>query len=63
VDIVREEIGTTWTGPLSSTADGNRDPGVRGRDLHAVLNFSSVQVVNDNTGQVLDFPLDGKAKN
>jgi type II secretory pathway component GspD/PulD (secretin) len=28
-----------------------------------VLNFSSVQVVNDKTGQVLDFPLDGKAKN
>ncbi len=62
VDIVREELGTDVEMTTFINADSTVTMEFEAEISTAILNYSSVQVVNDKTGDVLDFPLDGTSK-
>lgn len=63
VDIKREELGTDVRMTTFINADGTVTMEFEAQISTPLLNYSSVQVVNDKTGQVLNFPLDGKSSN
>jgi len=62
VDIVREELGTDVEMTTFINADSTVTMEFEAEISTAILNYSTVQVVNDKTGDVLDFPLDGTSK-
>ena len=62
VDIVRKELGTDVEMTTFINADSTVTMEFEAEISTAILNYSSVQVVNDKTGDVLDFPLDGTSK-
>ena len=62
VDIKREELGTDVEMTTFINEDGTVTLEIEAEISTASLNFSTVQVVNEITGQVLDFPIDGVDK-
>ncbi|WP_319406545.1 hypothetical protein [uncultured Desulfosarcina sp.] len=61
VDIVREELGTDVEMTTFINADGTVTLEFEAEISSAILNYSTIQVVNEVTGDVLDFPLDAKS--
>lgn len=62
VNIKREELGTDVQMTTFINADSTVTLEFEAEISTPLLNFSTIQVVNEKSGQVLDFPLDGKAK-
>jgi type II secretory pathway component GspD/PulD (secretin) len=62
VDIRREELGTDVEMTTFINEDGTVTLEIEAEISTPNLNFSSVQVVNEKTGKVLDFPIDGVDK-
>jgi type II secretory pathway component GspD/PulD (secretin) len=62
VDILREELGTDVEMTTFINADGTVTLDFDAKIETPILNYSSVNLVNEKTGQTLDFPLDGKTK-
>ncbi len=63
VKIIREELGTDVKMTTFINEDGTVTLEFEAVISTALLNFSSVQVVNEKSGQVIDFPLDATSKN
>jgi len=62
VNIIREELGTDVEMTTFINADSTVTMEFEAEISTAILNYSTIQVVNEKTGEVLDFPLDGKSK-
>lgn len=62
VNIIREELGTDVEMTTFINADSTVTMEFEAEISAPILNYSTIQVVNDKTGQVLNFPLDGKSK-
>lgn len=62
VEIVREEMGTDVEMTTFINEDGTVTLDFETEISSPILNYSSIQVVNEKSGEVLDFPLDGKSK-
>ena len=62
VDIKREELGTDVEMTTFINEDGTVTLEIEAEISTPNLNFSTIQVVNEKTGQVLDFPIDGVDK-
>jgi len=62
VNIIREELGTDVEMTTFINADSTVTMEFEAQISAPILNYSTIQVVNEKTGQVLNFPLDGKSK-
>lgn len=62
VNIKREELGTDVEMTTFINADGTVTLEFEAEISTPILNYSTIQVVNEKNGQVLDFPLDGISK-
>ncbi|GAB6096249.1 hypothetical protein JCM14469_25020 [Desulfatiferula olefinivorans] len=62
VEIVREELGTDVEMTTFINEDGTVTLEFEAKIDSAILNYSTVGVVNDRTGDVVQFPLDGTSK-
>lgn len=61
VKIKREELGTDVEMTTFINADGTVTLEFEAEISSAILNYSTVQLVNEVTGDVIDFPLDAKS--
>jgi type II secretory pathway component GspD/PulD (secretin) len=61
VNIVREELGTDVEMTTFINEDGTVTLDFEAEISTPILNFSTIQTVNEKSGQVLDFPIDGKS--
>lgn len=62
VNIIREELGTDVKMTTFINADSTVTMEFEAEISSPILNYSTIQVVNEKSGQVLNFPLDGKSK-
>lgn len=62
VNIKREELGTDVEMTTFINADGTVTLEFEAEIATPILNYSSISVINEKTGQAIEFPLDGKAK-
>lgn len=62
VDVIREELGTDVEMTTFINADSTVTMEFEAEISAPILNYSTIQVVNEKSGEVLNFPLDGKSK-
>lgn len=62
VNIIREELGTDVKMTTFINADSTVTLEFDAEISSAILNFSTIPVVNPQTGQTIEFPLDAKSK-
>jgi type II secretory pathway component GspD/PulD (secretin) len=62
VNIAREELGTDVEMTTFINEDGTITLDFEAEISSPLLNYSTIQIVNEKTGQVIDFPLDGTSK-